>query len=88
MTISETIALLAALVIILRLLTYRRRGSRYRPGIGIVAWVAITACTLLAARIVTAGVTDAAGLALVLVAIAALLLRTRGNLAHLFRWRH
>lgn len=88
MTIAETTALIAALVIILRLLTYRRRGSRYRPGIGVIAWVAITACTLLAARIATAGVPAAAGLALVLVAIAALLLRTRGNLAHLLRWRH
>ncbi|GAA0586896.1 phage holin family protein [Halomonas salifodinae] len=88
MTIAETTALIATLVIILRLLTYRRRGSRYRPVFGVIAWVAITACTLLAARIVTTGVPAAAGLALVLVAIAALLLRCRGDLAHLLRWRH
>ena len=45
MTVSGIVTLIAALVIILRLLTYRRRGSRYRPGIGVAAWASIAACS-------------------------------------------
>lgn len=82
----EAIAAAAALVIIARLITFRRRG-RYRPGIALGAWLLVVAATcvlffglppLPAARaIITAA----------LVMLAAELMINGGNVAHLVR-RH
>ncbi|MEQ4541135.1 MAG: phage holin family protein [Billgrantia sp.] len=87
MTITELVTVLAALTIIARILTFRRNGSRYRPGVALLAWLLVTACTWIAVRIIAAGEPEAWWLALLLAAIAALVLRAGGNLAHLFRPR-
>lgn len=87
MTITELVTVLAALTIIARILTFRRNGSRYRPGVALLAWLLVTACTWIAVRIIAAGEPEAWWLALLLATIAALVLRAGGNLAHLFRPR-
>lgn len=86
MNVAEAIAAAAALVIIARLITFRRRG-RYRPGVAVGAWLIVVAATcvlffglppLPAARaIITAA----------LVMLAAELIIHGGNVAHLAR-RH
>jgi energy-converting hydrogenase Eha subunit G len=83
----ELIAITAAVVIIVRILTFRRGRSRYRPGVAIAAWCVLAVCTWLAVRLITTGEPDAWWLALVLAGIAALLLRAGGNLAHIFSHR-
>lgn len=90
MSIFTDIAILAAIVSVFRILTFQRRGSRYRRGISLMAWLVSCAHVTVIVKLPTLDLPDpaAAGLALVLVAIAALLLRCRGNLAHLLRWRH
>lgn len=91
MTTPALLAVIAALVIIIRILTFRRRGSRYRPGVSLVAWILVAINTWLAVRILAAGHLDAWWLALLLIVIAVGLLRANGNLAHLLRplwpWR-
>ena len=87
MTITELVTVLAALTIIARILTFRRRGSRYRPVVALAAWLTVVACTCIAVRIISAGEPEAWWLALLLAATALLLLRCRGNLARLFVWR-
>ncbi|ERS88853.1 phage holin family protein [Halomonas sp. PBN3] len=91
MTTPALLAVIAAMVIIIRILTFRRRGSRYRPGIAVVAWLLVAINTWLAVRILAAGHLDAWWLALLLIGIAIGLLRAGGNLAHLLRplwpWR-
>ncbi|WP_181872779.1 phage holin family protein [Billgrantia montanilacus] len=87
MTIAELVTVIAALVIIARIITFRRNGSRYRPGVAFLAWLAVAACTWIAVRIIAAGEPEAWWLALVLAALAALVLRCRGNLAHIFSHR-
>jgi amino acid transporter len=86
-TIAELVTVIAALVIIARILTFRRRGSRYRPGVSLIAWLAMAACTWLAVRVIASGAPEAWWLALTLAGIAVLLLRAGGNIAHLFRPR-
>lgn len=89
MSTADVVSLMAALVIIVRLLTYRRRGSRYRPAVSLTAWGCIAGCTLFVARLLTADTPDTAWLAPVLVIAAVWVVATGGNLAHLFRppWR-
>lgn len=87
MSTPEVIALTAAVVIIIRILTYRRGRSRYRPGVAIAAWCLVAVNTWVAVRLITAGEPDAWWLALVLAGIAVLLLRAGGNLAHIFSHR-
>ena len=87
MNAAELIIVGAALVIIVRLITFRRRGQRVRRGISVAAWLLISASAWLIARIVTAGHPDAWWFALAMATIAALVLRAGGNLAHLFRTR-
>lgn len=89
MTVSGIITLIAALVIIVRLLTYRRRGSRYRPGIGVAAWACIAACAVAIAEVLATGAPRDAWLAILMPLVAVMLLLAGGNLAHLFRppWR-
>lgn len=84
MTIAELVIVGAALVIIVRLLTFRRRGKRIRRGVSVLAWMLISASAWIIARTVTEGHPDAWWFALLMVAIATLVLRADGNLAHLF----
>lgn len=90
MTVSGIITLIAALVVILRLLTYRRRGSRYRPGISVIAWLYIVGCTEVIAEILTTGAPRDTWGAILLPVLAVMLLFTGGNIAHLLRppWRY
>ncbi|WP_046079997.1 phage holin family protein [Halomonas sp. HG01] len=89
MTVSGIVTLIAALVIILRLITYRRGGSRYRPGIGVAAWASIAACAVAIAEVLATGAPRVGWLAILLPAFAVMLLLAGGNLAHLLRppWR-
>ncbi|WP_435400060.1 phage holin family protein [Halomonas sp. RA08-2] len=90
MSVFTDIAILAAVISVFRILTFQRRGSRYRRGIALLAWLVSCVHVTVIVKLPTLDLPEpaAAGLALVLVTIAALLLRAGGNLAHLFRWRH
>lgn len=84
------IAVIAAVIILLRLITYQRRGSRYRPGIAWIAWLMSCISVIVIVKLpftalpepITAVVATAMG------AFAILLLRHGGNLAHLLRSLH
>ena len=80
------VQLVACLVIVLRLLTFRRGVSRHRHGIAWAAWVLIVACTATAVKLLC-GVRPPPGPleALLTVVLALLVLIHRGNLAHLLR---
>lgn len=86
---SDLITVLAALVIIARLLTYHRGASRHRPGIALVAWVLIVIATCIAFYGPPPGelVRPITTIAMVWLAIA--LVHTGGNVARLGRhpWR-
>lgn len=80
----EAVAGAAALVVIARLLTFRRHG-RYRPGVAFSAWLVVVGATwvlffglpaLLPARI---------AITVTLIALAVELINSGGNLAHLVR---
>lgn len=90
MSVFTDIAILAAIVSVFRIFTFQRRGRRYRRGMSFIAW--LVSCAHVTVIIQLPGLAlpepAEAGLAVVLVAFAALLLRAGGNLAHLFRWRH
>ncbi|MFI2817920.1 phage holin family protein [Vreelandella piezotolerans] len=85
MTIVDAITLAAALVILARLLTFRRRTARYRPGIALLSWLLVVATTYLA--VMGSPSHDAVRwvIAITLVALAIGLIRTGGNVAHLIR---
>ena len=85
MNAAELIIVGATLVIIVRLLTFRRRGQRVRRGISVAAWLIISASAWLIVRIVTAGHPYAWWFALAMVLLAIGLIRTGGNVAHLIR---
>lgn len=78
--------LVACLVIVVRLLTFRRGVSRHRHGIAWIAWALIVACTATAVKLVC-GIRPPPWPweALLTLAIAIGLLIHRGNLAHLLR---
>lgn len=86
-SIPELLAEAAALVIIVRLLTFRRRGGRHRQGVALVAWLVACANVALIIKlpelVLPTPVTVL--LALFLITFAILLLHTGGNLAHLLR---
>ncbi|WP_447529802.1 phage holin family protein [Vreelandella sp. TE19] len=85
MNLAYAITIAAALVIVARLLTFRRRDGRYRPGVALAAWLIVVATTCVA--IFGPAPSDAARwiIAAGLVALAVGLLRTGGNVAHLIR---
>jgi hypothetical protein len=78
--------LVACLVIVLRLLTFRRGFSRHRHGIAWIAWALIVGCTATAVKLVC-GIRPPPGPweALLTVVIAILVVLHRGNLAHVLR---
>jgi len=80
------VQLVACLVIVLRLLTFRRGVSRHRHVIAWIAWALIVACTATAVKLVC-GIRPPPGPweALLTLAIAIGLLIHRGNIAHLLR---
>lgn len=85
MPITYLITITAALVVIARLLTFRRRAGRYRPGVAVAAWLIIVVTTC-AAFLATPSSDVARWLiALAIVALAIGLIRTGGNVAHLIR---
>tara|TARA_R110002012_G_scaffold321621_2_gene550190 strand:- start:22787 stop:23059 length:273 start_codon:yes stop_codon:yes gene_type:complete len=85
MSITYIITIAAALVVIARLLTFRRRAGRYRPGVALAAWLIIVATTC--AAIFGPPPSDPARwlIAAAMVALAVGLIRTGGNVAHLIR---
>lgn len=85
MSITYLITVTAALVVIARLITFRRRAGRYRPGVAFTAWLIIVATTC--AAIFGPPPSEAARwlIAAAMVALAVGLIRTSGNVAHLIR---
>ena len=77
---------MACLVIVLRLLTFRRGHSRHRHAIAWASWLLVVACTTTAVKLVC-GIRPPPGPweALLTVALAILLIVHRGNLAHVLR---
>ena len=86
MDIWPLVQLVACLVIVLRLLTFRRGISRHRHGVAWSAWIVIVACTTTVVKLLC-GIRPPPGPleALLTVVIAVLLLIHRGNLAHVLR---
>ncbi|MDN3562106.1 phage holin family protein [Vreelandella neptunia] len=84
MNLAYAITIAAALVVVARLLTFRRRG-RYRPGVAITAWLIIVAMPV--AAVYGPPVPELARwlIAAAMVALAIALIRTGGNVAHLIR---
>lgn len=84
MSLAYAITIAAALVVVARLLTFRRRG-RYRPGVSLAAWLIIVLATVLA--VLGPPPSDAVRwlIAIGMVVLAIGLIRTGGNVAHLIR---
>lgn len=76
----------ACIVIVGRLLTFRRGASRHRHGVAWMAWLLIVACTATAVKLVV-GIRPPPGPleALLTLGVAVLVLIHRGNLAHVVR---
>lgn len=85
MTLTYIITYAAALVVVARLITFRREGGRYRPGVSFAAWLIIVAMPI--AAVYGPPVPELARwlIALAMVALAIGLIRTGGNVAHLIR---
>lgn len=85
MSIAYLITIAAALVVITRLLTFRRRDGRYRPGISLVAWLIIVAATCVAIFGPPPSFAGRWVINAAMIALAIGLIRTGGNVAHLIR---
>ncbi|MGP9500277.1 phage holin family protein [Halomonas sp. AOP43-D1-4] len=85
MSITYLITIAASLVVIGRLLTFRRLDGRYRPGISLVAWLIIVAATCIAIFGPPPSIAGRWIISAAMVALAIGLIRTGGNVAHLFR---
>ena len=85
MTLTYIITYAAALVVVARLITFRREGGRYHPGVSFAAWLIIVAMPI--AAVYGPPVPELARwlIALAMVALAIGLIRTGGNVAHLIR---
>ena len=88
MTTSTLVTLLCALLICTRLLTFRRRGARYRLGYSCTAWLLIAGTGTVAIRILTqSGYPAGWGIALVMAVLAWLVWRARSNVAQVIKLR-
>ncbi|WP_237673699.1 phage holin family protein [Vreelandella profundi] len=85
MSITYIITIAAALIIIARLLTFRRRAGRYRPGVALTAWLIIVATTCAVIFGPPATANGRLIIAALMVVLAIGLNRTGGNVAHLIR---
>lgn len=84
---SSWILFLSCVVICLRLFTFQRHGSRFRPGVSLAAWAVMVFTGGLALKLALSGLPFAITpwMAYLSVIFAALVLLSNGNLAHLFR---
>lgn len=89
MTVPSLIILLSALVICLRLLTFRRGPSRHRLGYSIAAWLLIAGTGTSTVRILTGAeiCSGGWGVPVVMAVFAFLVIRARGNVAHIIQLR-
>ncbi|MDQ7735534.1 phage holin family protein [Halomonas sp. SpR1] len=85
MSIAYIITAAATLIVIARLITFRRRAGRYRPGVALTAWLIIVAMPV--AAVYGPSVPELARwlIATAMVALAVGVIRTDGNVAHLIR---
>lgn len=83
--ISEVITVLAAIVIIARLLTYHRGAGRHRPGVALVAWLLIVIATCVAFYGPPPGDMIGPITTIGMAWLALALIRTGGNVARLGR---
>ncbi|WKD28656.1 phage holin family protein [Halomonas sp. KG2] len=86
MSITYIITITAALVVIARIITFRRAG-RYRPGVSLLAWLIIVAMPV--AAVYGPPLPELARwlIAIAMVALAVGVIRTGGNVAHLIPLR-
>lgn len=86
--LSITIALVS-LSACLRLLTFRRTGSRYKRGSALVAWLACCLLAAIAIRSITGDIPNDLTIQLlmlaVLMAFTVRIFQTHGNIAHLLK---
>jgi hypothetical protein len=85
MSITYLVTIAAALVVIARLLAFRRRAGRYRPGVALTAWLIIVATTCAVIFGPPPSENGRLIIAALMVALAIALIRTGGNVAHLIR---
>ncbi|MFY1054661.1 phage holin family protein [Ectopseudomonas khazarica] len=84
-TLITAMTVLACLAILLRLMVFRRDGARYRPGIAVVAWL-LSVCVGGYALAILFGLDRPSPFVLgILLILAALIFRARGNVASVLR---
>lgn len=78
--------LIACLIVVAQLLTFRRGTSRHRHGIAWLAWLMVVACTMTSVKLVC-GIRPPPGPleSLLCVALAVVVCVHRGDLAHVLR---
>lgn len=85
--ISSWILFLSCVAICLRLFTFQRHGSRFRPGVSLAAWAVMVFTGGLALKLGLSGLPFPVTplMAYLAVIFAALVFLSDGNLAHVFR---
>jgi len=78
--------LVACLIVVVQLLTFRRGSSRHRHGIAWLAWLLVVACTMTSVKLVC-GIRPPPGPmeSLLCASLAVVVCVHRGNLAHALR---
>lgn len=85
---DSMITLLAASLICIRLLTFRRGEARHRVGYACLAWLLIAGTGTISIRILTGTACPTGwGVAVVMLVLAVLVVRARGNVAHVIQLR-
>lgn len=84
---SSWILFISCVAICLRLFTFQRHGSRFRPGVSLAAWAVMALTGGVALKLAISGLpfTVTPWMAYIAVIFAALVFLSNGNLAHLFR---
>jgi hypothetical protein len=86
--VDSLLTLLAASLICIRLLTFRRGEARHRAGYACLAWLLIAGTGTVSIRILTGTACPSGwGIAVVMLVLAALVVRARGNVAHVIQLR-